>query len=217
MISLTDTLVAIAVRILPDDRQEWGHAMHAELDAAREGGRPLAFAIDCLLGSLRAHLDRPEGRMVATRLAVALATLVPLATFHLGCAFACFGFALGRPDHFHAALAAGDVGQRSIAAAYAAAAPLIGILLLALTGAHLLAAWHIMDWSPRPMLRAVAAGLLAAAGLAIVILSVMGESSGVAIQFAGSGIEMAMLAIFALWTHRLAETSDDRPQEEEWT
>ena len=216
MTSLARTLVTIAARTLPEDRLDWGYAMHAEFEAASKDGRATAFAIGCVTGSVRANLDRPEGRMSFTRSALALVTLVPLATFHVGCSYGSFRFALGRPDHFYSAFAAGDTAQRHIAASYASSAPLIGVLLLALAGAHLAAIWYILNWNPKPLRRAIAAGLLAAVALTVTIVSVMGAPTGAAVQFAGTAVEMALLAAFALWARHIAANRTDRSPFEEW-
>ena len=196
---ISDGLVALAARMLPPDRADWAFAMRAEYGAALVGGRAMPFALGCLIAALRAHLVRPSERFAVGRSVIVLATVVPLATFHLGCALGSFRFALGAPDHYHAALLAGAEAQRRIASAYAAAAPVFGLLLLVLGASHLVAAWNLIEWRLRPLMAAMGVALLASVALAFTIVSVMGDWTGVAVQFAGFGIEAALLAAFAAW------------------
>ena len=196
-------VVEVAAGMLPAERHSWACAMRAEYHEARDAGKPMRFALGCLSAALRTLLDAPAGRFTIVRNGTVLATLVPLATFHLGCAIGASRFALGRPDHFHAALLAGTEAQRRVAAAYAGAAPLIAILLFALAASHLIAAWQLIEWRVRRALVSGGAGLLAATGLAVAISRSMGDWRGVAVQFAGTGVEIVLLSSLAVWAKRL--------------
>lgn len=196
-------VVEVAAGMLPAERHGWACGMRAEYHEACDAGQPMRFALGCLSAALRTLLNAPAGRFALVRNGTVLATLVPLATFHLGCAVGASRFALGRPDHFHTALLAGTEAQRRVAAAYAGAAPLIAILLFALATSHLVAAWQLMEWRLRRALVAGGAGLLAATGLAVAIVGSMGDWRGVAVQFAGAGVEIVLLSSFAFWAKRL--------------
>lgn len=77
--ALSRALVALAVRSLGDEQSDWGRAMEAEFESALDDGRPLAFAVGCLVGSWRRMPASEEGRFMLAGQIVALGLLVPAA------------------------------------------------------------------------------------------------------------------------------------------
>jgi uncharacterized membrane protein YoaK (UPF0700 family) len=56
---LADLLLAIAMRLLPRERAEWGAAMRAEAEILA-GDRPVAWAAGCVFAAARARLKDPR-------------------------------------------------------------------------------------------------------------------------------------------------------------
>ncbi len=86
--------MALAVRSLGEHRIAWAQAMAAEFKAAEEDGRPLRFALGCLIGAWRMMPAHAEGRFVLASYALSLGVLIPVAAM-LALA-AAFGFPLLR-------------------------------------------------------------------------------------------------------------------------
>jgi len=192
-------VMTLALRCLPRDGSEWGRAMLAEFDMARRDGKPLGFAFGCLIAGWRRLPFHGDGQFALVRHAFALGLIVPIATFHLGCALSGAKFMLSGYDHYHAMLMAGGVREHVLADAYLAATPALTMLLLLLGSAHLAVAWSILDgrWGRAAIIWLVAA-VIAAAIVGIVVTTIPG-AGGSAIQFAGLAIELAAIPLLATW------------------
>lgn len=190
-------VMVMALRCLSQDDAGWGRAMRAEFDeAARDGGQ-LRFALGCLMAAWRRLPRHREGRCVLASHALVLGLIVPIATFHLGCAWSGVRLLLSGHDHYHTMLAAGGARGRTLAEAYLAAAPALTALLFALGGAHLFIAWAILDGDGRRARRIwlVAAGI-AAAIVGIVATAIPG-AGGSGVQFAALAVELAAVPLLA--------------------
>lgn len=196
---VTQLVMTLALRCLPSDDGEWGRAMLAEFDIARRDGKPLGFAFGCLIAGWRRLPFHSEGQFALVCHALALGLIVPIATFHLGCALSGARFMLSGHDHYHAMLMADGVRGHVLADAYLAATPTLTILLLLLGSAHLAVAWFILDgrWRRAAIIWLVAA-VIAAAIVGIVVTTIPG-AGGSAIQFAALAIELAAIPLLATW------------------
>jgi hypothetical protein len=192
-------VMTLALRCLPRDGGEWGRAMLAEFDTARREGKPLGFAVGCLIAGWRRLPFHSEGQFALVRHALVLGLIVPIATFHLGCALSGAKLMLSGHDHYYAMLMAGGVRGHVIADAYLAATPAVTMLLLLLGSAHLIVAWSILDgrWRKAAIIWLVAA-VIAAAIVGIIVTSIPG-AGGSAIQFAALAIELAAIPLLARW------------------
>lgn len=192
-------VMTLALRCLPRDGSEWGQAMLAEFDMVRGEGKPLGFAFGCLIAGWRRLPFHSEGQLALMCHALVLGLIVPIATFHLGCALSGARLLLSGHDHYHAMLTAGGVRGHVLADAYLAATPALMILLLLLGSAHLAIAWAILDgrWRRAAMIWLVAA-VIAAAIVGIIATSIPG-AGGSAIQFAALAIELAAIPLLARW------------------
>lgn len=192
-------VMTLALRCLPRDGSEWGRAMLAEFDMARQDGKPLGFALGCLIAGWRRLPFHDEGRLALMRHILALGLIVPIATFHFGCALSGAKLLLSGHDHYHAMLMEGDVRGHVLADAYLAAAPALTLLLLLLGSAHLAVAWSILDgrWR-RAAIIWLGAAVIAAAILGIVVTTIP-NAGGRAIQFAALAIELAAIPLLAAW------------------
>lgn len=198
-------VMALALLDLPHDGPDWGRAMQAEFDEAVRDGRPLGFAFGCLIAACRQMPRHADGRFVLTSHALVLGLIVPIATFHLGCAVSGVRFLLSGRDPYHAMLTAGGAHGRGLADAYAAATPALTGLLLLLGCAHVLIGWTILDgrWWRATMLW-LAAAIIAAAIVAIITMAIP-NGGGRAIQCAALAVELAAIPLLATWrTRRVA-------------
>jgi len=203
-------VMRLALRCLPQDGREWGRAMQAEFDQALRDGKPLGFAIGCLIAGWRRLPFHADGRFALASHALALGLIVP-ATFHLGCALSGVKLIISGQDHYYAMLAASGVRGRALAAAYLAAAPAFTLLLFLLGSAHCFIAWAILDrrWR-RAAILWLAATVIALAIVGIAIATVPG-TAGIAIQFAAPAIELAAIPLLAMWQN--ARVASPHPME----
>lgn len=200
-------VMTLALRCLPRDGSEWGKAMLAEFDMVWREGRPLGFAFGCLIAGWRRLPFHGEGQLALMCHALALGLIVPIATFHLGCALSGARFLLSGHDHYHAMLMAGGLRGHVLADAYLAATPAVTILLLLLGSAHLAIAWAILDkqWRRAAMIWLVAAAI--AAGIVGIVVTTIPDGGGSAIQFAALAIELAAIPLLATWQKTRADSS----------
>lgn len=197
-------VMAVATRCLRHDRGEWGQAMWAEFGEAVEDRNSLAFALGCLMMAWRQMPSHDEGRFILSNHALALGLIVPIATFHLGCALSGFRVMVLDHDQYHALLAAGGAHDRVLADAYHAATPMLTVLLLLLALAHLLIAWVVLDrqWRRAAIIWLFAAAI--AAALVGIIATTLPSASGIAIQLMALAIELITIPLLAAWQTKRA-------------
>lgn len=121
--------MTLAINCLGADRHEWGLAMKGEFDLAQEDGRGFCFAASCLAGALRQMPTHKEGRFTLASYAVAIGMIVPMAALFVSSTLLGSAFLL-------------NDGNR-------ATAPALALLVVLLTGGHLLMGWVILerDWT----------------------------------------------------------------------
>lgn len=207
MAGAAELMMTLALRCLPRDSSEWGQAMLAEYDLARRDGKGLGFACGCLIAAWRRLPLHAGGQIALVSHALVLGLIVPIATFHLGCAFSGARFMLSGHDHYHAMLMAGGANGRILADAYVAAAPALTLLLLLLGSAHLAVAWFLLDcrWRRAAILWLVA--MIIAALLVHIIATTIPNAGGSATQFAALAIELAAIPLLATWQKARANSS----------
>jgi hypothetical protein len=136
--------------------------------------------------------------------ALVLLAIVPMATFHLGCAVSGARFLLHGPDHYYAMLMAGNLHQRAMAGAYRAAMPVLTTLVLLLGAGHMLIAWNALAcrWHRVRRLWLIESllALVLIATIALTIPSVF----GMAVQLAALGLELCILPLLARWHGRMS-------------
>ena len=105
--------------------------MQAEFEAAAEDGKPLAFAIGCLIAAWREMVKQGEGRLALANYALALGLLIPMAVQQ-------FEQAVGFSMFLGAGIPARSAGQNPyLIWSQNSAAPVLLVLWLLLGIAHL--------------------------------------------------------------------------------
>ena len=194
-------VMALALNLLPQDRRDWGRAMQAEFDAVLLDGKPLGFALGCLWAGWRRLPFYAEGRIALASYMLALGLIVPIATFHLGCAVSAGRLMLSGHDHYFAMLSASGGSGRVAADSYRAAAPALTMLLLLLSFTHLLIAWAILEGRWRRISALWLVGAVIAVTIVGTIAMVAPSVRGSAIQLAALAIELVTVPLLALWQH----------------
>ena len=199
MAGAAELVMTLALHCLPRDGSKWGLAMPAEFDVARHEGRALVFACGCLIAAFRRLPLHAEGQIALVSHALVLGLIVPIATFHLGCALSGARFMVSGHDHYHAMLMASGGNGRILADAYVAATPALTLLLLLLGSAHLAVAWFLLDgqWRRAKILWLVAT--IIAALIVHIIATTIPNAGGRGIQFAALAIELAAIPLLARW------------------
>lgn len=202
-------VMAVAIRSLGERRREWALAMRAEFGAAEEDGRPLAFALGCLLAAWRELPAHDEGRLTIAAYALALALLIPMSAMLASSVLFDFPFSHFGPGGVHGwPEAAGgrtpwlNDGNRS-------AVPSLALLLTILAASQLRMAWLVLD---RDWTRvAMAARLISAATAALVLFSalVFADLGSALVQAAMSAVALGATAMVARasrgWPERVGE------------
>ena len=146
--TLARAAMTLAEACLGDDRRDWALAMRAELDVAIDEGKPLSFALGCLMGALREMPKQAEGRFTLTSHAVALGLLPIVALLMLGAASA-FPFLPSGHAGISGWLAGGSAHATLLTPWNRGFAPALAVLIWGLVAGHLLMPWFILerDWA----------------------------------------------------------------------
>ncbi|HEX8215176.1 MAG TPA: hypothetical protein VF582_06855 [Allosphingosinicella sp.] len=203
--ALSRAVMALAVSCLGDDRREWALAMEAEFEAAKEDGKPLAFALGCLVAAWRELPAHEEGRFMIASHVLAFVLILPTAALLAGMA-ADFPVAQGGA---HGLLEAIGGREPLLSEANRSAVPALAALAALLAAAHVRIAWLVLerDWE-----RIAAVGALAAAAMvtlvifSVVVFAYFGFALG---QAAALAVELAAISALARWHGR----SFGEPQE----
>jgi hypothetical protein len=197
---LAKAILMLAGRTLGARNAAWGQAMQAELDAAIEDGRPLLFALGCLLAAWRELPRFSDGRLVIVSHTLAIGLIVPLAAVwlwlgllgfpYLGFGHVGFcGFVAGRSEQIPLLL----VGEWALA-------PALTLVILLQSAGQLLLAWFLLERNWR---RVSAVGRFNAAAMTtLLIVTAMIAVTGIGILVAIAVLITETLAILALaWWH----------------
>jgi hypothetical protein len=195
-------LMAMASGCLGDRRREWALAMQAELDAAIDEGRPLTFALGCLVGAVREMPMHEEGRFDLVNHAIAIGLIIPIAAVLIS------GTLLGMPI-----LSSGNTGilgwmagggDGAFLVSKQGAVPALAGLATILIIGHLLIPWYMLErnWARVAML----ARMNAAATATLFVFSgilFLGESSAILPAIA-LAIELLPISFLCRWHARLS-------------
>lgn len=195
-------VLALAARCLGPERADWAAAMAAELDeVADAGGRPLPFALGCLIGAVRTMAAHREGRFALALHALAVGTVVPLA------AILATGAALGFP--FVAAsgglqgLVAGEAHRSLLNVGSLIAAPSLTLLMFVLAGCELRIAWMTLDRDWDGVAAANRFGAAAMVTLAVVTSCAAVDPLALAMPALALAIRAALIGALADWHRRV--------------
>lgn len=195
--TLPRALMSVAARCLGDHRREWAVAMRAEFQAAEEDGRPLAFALGCLIAAWRELPAHEEGRLTLASYALVSLLLVPMSAMLAASVLADFPSSYIGPAEVYGWPKAARTGVPLLNEGNRAAVPSLALLVVLLAASHLRLAWLVLD---RDWARSAAvARLIWAVTAALVIFSgVAFAEVGVAIgQAAMSAVAVTVAALLA--------------------
>ncbi|WP_294266910.1 hypothetical protein [uncultured Sphingomonas sp.] len=137
-------VMAVTARSLGSRRADWAWAMAAELEAAEAEGRPLRFALGCLVAAWRTMLAHAEGRFTLVSHALAIGVILPVASM-LSVA-AIFGFPfMAASDGLAGYLYGSGQHRLLLNVGNMIAAPSLLCLMLLTAALHLPVAWWILD------------------------------------------------------------------------
>lgn len=190
-------LIKLAVRCLGDGRHEWGLAMRAEFETAVDDGKPLTFAIGCLVAALREMPAHEEGRFVIANYVLAIGLILPITVMMLASTISDFGHT-GAQD----LLPIGSGSGPLLTDGNMAAVPSLAAILLLLGAAHVRIAWALLecDWS-----RVAEIGMMIAA-LTVTLAMLSGlvflSTTGL-VHAAVAAVELTAVLVLARWHAQL--------------
>ena len=206
--ALARTAMTLAVNCLGNSRREWALAMQSEFEAAREDGKPLAFASGCLLAACRELPAHEEGRFAIASHLLAFVLAIPIAALLVSSLIG--GFPLSFLAHTDALWPA-MVAERTplLNDANLAAVPPRAALIAVLAAVHLRSAWLVLerDWT-----RVAAPAALAAAATTTLAIftSVAFVQPGAALAQARIlAAELIAVSALARWHERSFRGSPD--------
>lgn len=146
--NLAHAVMTLAEACLGDHRRDWALAMRSEMDVAIDDGKPLSFALGCLIGALRDMPKHMEGRFALTSHAVALGLFPVTALLILGTA-AGFPFLPWGHGGISGWLAGSGEPLPLLTPWNRNFAPILGLSIWALIAGHLVMPWLILerDWT----------------------------------------------------------------------
>lgn len=200
--ALARALLALAACCLGQSRSAWALAMQGELEEAIRAGRPLGFALGCLVAAWREMPRHAEGRLILANNALAVGLLVPGAGLQFLSA-AAFSPAFAGELTPYAGPVPGSAQFLYLGCAYPAAMPLLVGLWLWIGLLQLRLAWQFLeaDWTRL----ARTGSLIAAATVTLLIFTALLflDGSRVLVQAAGCIVELAAVSFSARWHGRL--------------
>jgi hypothetical protein len=203
IVAVSRTVMALAVYTLGEHRREWAGAMQAEFEAAREDGKPLAFALGCLMTACR-ELPRHEGgRFAVASHVLALGVIVPIAALTITSVLTGFPSSYLGHVGVHQLLEAGGGTGPVLSEGNRFAIPSLALLLLLLSTLHLRVAWLALN---RDWMRLRAVGALSAAGTATLLISsvvLFADVVAPLAQIAMLTVELTAASALARWHGQL--------------
>ena len=197
ILAASRALMRLAVRCLGDRRHHWALAMQAEFETAVEDGKPLTFAIGCVVAALREMPAQEEGRFVIANYVLAIGLILPITVMMLASTISDFGLS-GAQD----LLPIGSGSEPLLTDGNMAAVPSLATILLLLGAAHLRIAWALLecDWfrvaDTGRMIAALTVTLAMLSGLVFV------STTGL-IHAAVAAIELTAVLVLARWHAQL--------------
>ena len=200
---LARAIMAVAAACLGEGRRDWARAMEAELHAAIDEGRPLAFAAGCLIAAWCEMPRHEEGRFVLANYALALGLIIPMAALQFACA-AGLPLMVQTPGGFYGVPTANGVQQLYLSSAYPSAEPALLGLWLLLGLLQLRLAWVLLDGDWPGVIRIGCLSTAATATLMIFYAVMLLPDTGTMLQAAALPVELATVLVSARWHSRLA-------------
>ena len=197
--ALARATMALAIACLGDRRRDWALAMEAEYEAASADGKPLAFALGCLIAAGRELTAHPQGRVVVAGYGLALGLILPIAALMVATMLAGFPLSFLVQGEADALLALSPGQPPLLNDGNRAAVPPLAALISLLAALHLRLAWLVLD---RDWARVGATGaLIAAATMTLIIFSalVFVDCTAALGQAAALTVELAAIAALARW------------------
>ncbi len=207
--AVSRALLSLASRSLGSDRRTWAMAMEAEFEEAVEDGKPMMFAIGCLIAAWREIGKHSEGRLIVASYALALGLLIPMAVLQFQQAVSFLPLVESSPVGIPGA---GAEPNPYLIWSQNSAIPILLITWILLGMAHLCLAWMLVDgdWP-----RIVKCGTLIGAAmitLALFMGVLMLDLSPLRAQFAELAIELAAVISISRWHIRVyADASREMP------
>lgn len=195
---LARLLLKLAVRSLGLRHAAWGQAMIAEFDAAEADGRPLRFALGCLVGAWRTLPLHGEGRAMLTGYALALGIMLPVSAMLVTATL--FGFPFVAASDGVAGFLTGSGRHVSLLnAGTQAVGPVLALVMLTLAGCHLPLAWWVLDrdWTRVAIVMRLGAAVMTT--LAIMTACAMLNVGTLLLPIAAVLVELAAISAFAWW------------------
>jgi hypothetical protein len=184
------------------DRQEWARAMEVEFEVALVDGKPLSFAMGCLLAAWREMPAQKEGRFALVSHAFAILVLIPMAALQVACAVR-LPFFLQGSGGLYGMLAVHDAQKPYADSSILGAAPTLLALWLTLALCHLRLAWALLDRDWRLAAKTAALTGSALASLTIFTGVLFLDATEVALQAAVLAVELCAIYATAQWHARL--------------
>jgi hypothetical protein len=202
-------LMAIAASSLGCHRREWAQAMHVEFEEATADGKPLSFALGCLMTAWRQLPAHEEGRFTIASHLLVFVLLLPMAALLLAIVVTNFPNSYVAPIGAFGLLEKIDGQGPLLNEATLSAIPSLAFLVAALATFHLRLAWLVLqhDWSRVASL----APLLAVTTVTLIIFSsvVFACLALPLTQAAALAVELTAVSALARWHARaFGETSN---------
>lgn len=192
-------VMALAGGCLGGHRRTWAQAMEGELDAAIEDGRPLTFALGCLVSAVRQMPTHAEGRFALVNHAIVFGLIIPVAALLVS------GTLLGFPSLF-----LGHVGVQGWMTGGAdpssllnpsnqSAVPALAILVFILVAGHLLTPWFLLERDWRRVLMLVRLNVAATVTLFIFTGILFLDETFMLLPIAALAVELMAIAALFRW------------------
>lgn len=201
MVAFARALLTLAACCLGESRREWALAMQREFHSAVEDGRPLGFAIGCLIAAWREMPSQAQGRFTLANHALALGLLLPMAVLQLKCVAGLPYLSLGEPG-LYAMLAAGSPQEVVLGHAYHSAIPALLTLWLLLGAGHLRLAWLLLERDWAGAAKTAALTVAASATLLIFTVVLFLDDTAAGAQAMLLAIELGAIYALAQWHAR---------------
>ena len=174
--------------------------MEVEFEEAVDDGKPLMFALGCLIAAWREIGKRSEGRLTLANYALAVGLLIPMAALH----FQQAGAFLSPPDGPPFGMPGAGAGLNSyLIWSQRSATPILLIMWLLLGVTHLCLAWLLVE---RDWIRVVKCGTLIAAAMITLSLFtgiLMLDMSPLSVPIAELAIEFVAIGTMFQWHGRV--------------
>ncbi|MGU3390787.1 hypothetical protein [Sphingomonas sp. M1A8_2b] len=201
--ALARCLMRVAIRCLGDRRRDWGFAMQGEFEVAIDDGKPLSFALGCLLGAWREMPAHAEGRFVLANYTLALGLVLPIAALLIAGAIIGFPYLDFGQNDIVGILTLDGAPTTLLNDGNRAAASSLSLVVILLAGTSVLVAWAMLDreWE---RVGAIERFTAAATLTLIVFVGLLGfDETRMALPIIGLVVQHIAILLLAHWHWRL--------------